>query len=258
MKSPFRTVLLAALSAILLYACGSSGSSASSGLSQSDVQAMITAAVTPLQQQIATLQGQVSTLQQSGSPAIFIRAPNAPAIAIKAQLRGTSSKATTTTTCTGLGTLTGRPDNSDPITSNNLSGVSCTGYYFTVSGAATASDTAIVQAPPSAVTIGFDAPNCTGNAYVIANFNGTSMSQTALANGAVITIGNPTVAANYWMLKPNTAVTTPNILSAFNSAPNYGGCFSWSGSLSAYALAPNDPTVSGVPSAPITGPVTIG
>lgn len=253
MKS-FRSVFLVALSAIVLYACGSSGSSASSGLSQSDVQAMITAAVTPLQNQIAALQTQVSGIQQA---AVFIKAPNAPAVKVASQLRGISVKATTTTTCTGLGTLTGRPNTSDPIASNNLSGISCTGYYFTVSGAATSAQTAIVQGPPPVVTIGFDAPNCTGNAYMIANFNGTGVSQTAVANGAVITIGDPTVAAHYWMLKPGTAATNPNILSMFNSAPP-GGCFSWSGSASGYALAPNDPTVSGVPSAPIAGPVTIG
>lgn len=249
MKSPFRTVLFAALSAILLYACGSSGSSASSGLSQSDVQAMITAAVTPLQQQIATLQGQVSTLQQAQTPAVFIRAPNAPAIAIRAQLRGTSAKTTTTTTtCTGLGTLTGRPNNSDPITSNDLAGVSCTGYYFTVSGAATASDTAVVQPLASTLFVWFDAPNCTGNAYV--TIGSGSLSNGALANGVVFTVGT-----SYFMLKPGTASAQPNLLSDWQG----GSCSNTTVSkLVVYPLAPNDPTVSGVPSAPVTGPVTIG
>lgn len=251
MKSPFRTVILVALSAVVLYACGSSGSSASSGLSQSDVQAMITQAVTPLQQQITALQNQVNGM--GPAPAVFIRAPNAPAIAIKAQQRGTSQKAATTT-CPGIGTLTGRPNDSDPIATNYISGVSCTGYYFTVSGAATSASSATVQPAPAVVTIGFDAPNCTGNAYVIASFNGTSISQAALANGAVMTTGNPAVAANYWMLKPGTAVTTPNFLSILNGTT----CSSWSGSISAYALVPNDPTVSGVSNAPIPGPVTIG
>lgn len=64
----------------VLVACSGS-SSADTGLTQSQVQTMITAAVSPLQQQIAALQSQVQTLQAStGSVArVFITAPNASA-----------------------------------------------------------------------------------------------------------------------------------------------------------------------------------
>lgn len=251
----FRATALALLSAVFLYACGSSGSqaSSSSGLTQSQVQTLIAQALAPVQQQVSTLQSQVSALQGSATPAVFIRAPNAPAIAIKAQARGTSQKATAPT-CTGLGTLTGRPTDSDPLATDDISGVSCTGYYFTVSGAATSAQSADIQGPPSGVRVWFDAPNCTGNAYVTINPSG-GLSQGALANGAVFTIGDPTVAANYLMLKPGTASSQPNLQSDLQN----GACTNTAVSqLVVYPLVTNDSTVSGVPSAPIAGPVTIG
>lgn len=248
-----RAALAAILTTILLSACGGGSSTSSSGLTQSQVQTLISQAVAPLQQQVTTLQGDISTLQQSTSPAVFIRAPNAPAIAIKAQSRGTSRKATAPT-CTGLGTLTGRPTDSDPLATDDISGVSCSGYYFTISGAATSAQSGDIQGPPASVRVWFDAPNCTGNAYVTVNPSG-GLSQGALANGAVFTIGDPTVAANYLMLKPGTASSQPNLQSDLQS----GTCTNTAVSqLVVYPLVTNDSTVSGVPSAPIAGPVTIG
>lgn len=254
MKS-FRFVLLAALSTVVLYACGNSASDASSGLTQAQVQTMITQATTPLENQITALQSQVAAIQSAAEPAVFIKAPNAPAVKVqlKSQLRNKSTS-TSTTTCTGLGTLTGRPDSSDPLSTDNISGVSCAGYYFTVSGAATSTDNAVIQPPPPSVAIGYDSPGCTGNAYALESFNGTGITQGAVANGAVFTVGDPTSPANYLMLKAGTASTTPNILSVLQK----GSCISFSGTLSGYALVTNDSTASGVPSAPIPGPVTIG
>lgn len=259
----FRSALFALFASVALYACGSSGSQASSGagLTQSQVQALISQAVTPLQQQIATL-------QQSSAPAVFIKAPNAPAISIKAQSRGTSQKAAAST-CTGLGTLTGRPSDSDPMATDLIAGVSCTGYYFTVSVAATSAQSAQVQPAPNNIPVYYDAPNCTGNAYIVVG--GRGVSQGALANGAVFTTantfdGNPGYVVSYWMLEPSAASSQPTLLSsssgdAVNGDPtqiNQTCTNATTTGMTVYALAPNDPTVSGVPSAPVQGPVTIG
>ncbi len=251
MKSPFRFALMAMLTCVALYACGSGSSSASSGggLTQAQVQALINTAITPLQQQIATLQSEVASA--SPAPAVFIHAPNAPAVAVKAQLRDKTSAAPT---CTGLGTLTGRPSDSDPFTTNLLSGVSCSGYYFTVSGAATSAETSTVQPAPAAIKVWFDGPNCSGNAYVQGPTAPWGVTATILANGAVLTTGDPTQSASYWMLKPGTVAASANLQSVLQG----GTCSSYVTAIPVYALVPNDQSVSGVPSAPIPGPVTIG
>jgi len=238
---------------VALAACGGGGSGNSTsavvpGPSDSQFQA--------LQQQVTTLQGEVATLQGSAAPAVFIQAPNAPAV--KLQLRHqTSDKSTSTaSTCTGLGTLTGRPPTSDPISSDDISGISCTGYYFTVSGAATSAQMAQVQPLPSSIAIFFDAPNCAGNASVTApgtfTWNGkdAGISNGATANGAVFTSGS-----TYYMLKAASTAGSTLVQSVLIG----GGCNAFSGTLKpTYALATNDQSVSGVPSAPIPGPVTIG
>lgn len=247
-----RVSLFAFLTAALLSACGSSSSQAPSGISQSQAQTLISQAVAPLEQQVTTLQADISTLQQSSAPAVFIRTPNSAPVAIKSQ-HGTSQK-TTSTTCSGLGTLTGRPTDSDPLATDDISGVSCTRYYFTVSGAATSAQNGYIQGPPASVRVWFDAPNCTGNAYVTISPSG-GLSEGALANGAVFTVGDPTVATNYLMLKPGTASSQPNLQSDLQA----GACTNTTISqLVVYALVPNDSSVSGIPSAPIPGPITIG
>ena len=75
------------------------------------------------------------------------------------------------------------------------------------------------------------------------------ISPAALANGAVFT-----TQGTYWMLTPATAKSDPALLSYWEN----GQCSAISASFDVYQLAPNDPTVSGVPSAPVPGPVTIG
>lgn len=218
---------------------------------------MITAAVAPLQAQVTTLQNQLAALPQGAAPAVFIHSPNLQGSA-KEQLQRIVRA--TGGTCTGLGTLTGRPMNSDPISSNNVSGISCTGFYFTISGAATASDTAVVQPLQGNLTVWYDGPNCTGNAYVsVAQLNDQSLSAGALANGAVFRAyqngaDDPMNAASYLMLKPGTAVSDPVLMSSLANLQ----CTAQGGiSFDVYQLAANDETVSGVPSAPIPGPVTV-
>src|SRR5256885_1960993 len=213
-----------------------------------------------LQQQVTDLQTQVATLQHSAAPAVFIRAPNAPAVKLapRASDKITAFATSAASTCTGLGTLTGRPSDSDPIKSDNVSGVSCAGFYFTVSGGAASTATALVQPLQSALAVWFDSPNCTGSAYVsVANGSAQSLSSGALANGAVFrayaAVNDPTDVSSYWMLKPGTAKVAPLLLSYLQGLQ----CSATSLSFDVYQLEPNDPTVSGVPSAPIPGPVTI-
>lgn len=257
-----KAVLFSAViaTAALLAACGGNSNSNDSTADSMQTQTQIQA----LAQQVSALQGQVAAMQQSAAaaPAVFIRAPNAPAP--KAARQGVSIK-TTSPSCSGLGTLTGRPSDSDPISSDDISGISCTGYYFTVSGAATSSDNAIVQPLLSTIAVLYDSPNCAGNAYVALGsgftWNGVAagVSSGAVANGAVFRVymngsNDPTNAASYLMLKGGTALSNPLIQSVLvNSA-----CQPFNSSLGVYELAPNDQTISGVPSAPIPGPVTIG
>ena len=251
MRSPFRFAFLAMLTSVALYACGSGAAPASSGtgVTQAQVQSMINAAVAPLQQQVNTLQSELANVGQS--PAVFIRAPNAPTVTLKRQV-STSQKFSPSSSCTGLGTLTGRPTTSDPITSNLISGVSCSGYYFTVSAAATSAQNAYIQGLLSEASIYLDAPNCTGNAYIGVGFQG--LSQGAVSNGAVFASPEPyTTTQVIYMLTAGETPVSVNAESYWN-----GGCFPASGTaMVLYALVPNDPTVSGVPSAPIPGPVMI-
>lgn len=267
MKS-LRAIVIGALSVLLLYACGGSSSQASSGtgLTQSQVQALIAQAVTPLQQQVTSLQTQVTTLQQGAAPAIFIQAPNAPSVKmqIRAQLSAKATGTTSAPTCTGLGTLTGRPADSDPIVSNNLSGVSCTGYYFTVSAAATSSAQGYIQPLSPQIAVLYSAPGCTGQPYVGVGqlpytWDGVPLqgvAEGALGAGAVFTIGSPGGGdpSAYWMLPAGAASASLNMESAYWQ----GQCIAATFTLTAYPLQTNDAATSGVPSAPIPGPVTIG
>lgn len=247
-----RTALIFLVSALALAACGGGGSGSATSAS---VTGPSTSQFQALQQQVATLQGEVATLQGSTAPAVFIKDPNGPAVKVQVRHQLSDKATGSTSTCTGLGTLTGRPANSDPITTDLISGVSCTGFYFTVSSAATSAENAVVQPLPPSVAVFYDAPGCTGNAYVAApgtfQWNGVdvAISNGALANGAVFTVG-----ASYEML--NTGISPTSV--SVQSLQVNGSCSAFSTVLSLYPLAPNDPTVSGVPSAPIPGPVTIG
>lgn len=242
-----------------LVACGGSSvaSSGSSGLTQTEVQALISAAVTPLQSQIAVLQSQVNSLQASSGAskaAVFIRAPNAAQVMAR-QTRGMQSEPSITralpSPCNW--TLTGRPNTSNPISDNTYAGVSCTGYYFLITGAATG-DVAGIQAPNTLV-VQWDGPSCTGNAYVV-----QGVSAGARVNGFVfVTNFNNAVAdpnaSDYWYVAPATPLT--NNVAAMSSFTPGMGCTSVSGTIVGWAALPNDESVTGIPSAPVPGPVLI-
>lgn len=257
MKYLMRAVLPTLSVIALVTACNTGTTNASSGsaVTSAEVQSMINASIAPLQQQIATLQG--------SSAAVFIRAPNAPPVTVAHQLSRKASGSPSTSSCTGLGTLTGRPPNSDPIASNDLSGVSCAGYYFTVSGAQSASTDGYIQPLNAGIAIWYDGPNCTGNSYVALSsgswYSSWGIGTGAVSNGAVFTIvppgtsNNPTNTSLYWMLPAQEAPTSPLLVSAFVN----GQCVQQGGTFPVYQLQQNVPATSGVPSAPIPGPITI-
>lgn len=251
MKRITRIVLPFLAVVAVITACNSGVTSAGTGLTSATVQTMINASIAPLQREI-------SQLQSAAQPAVYIQAPNQPAVSTKEHRHAAGAA------CTGLGTLTGRPDSSDPLQTDNLSGVSCTGYYFTVSGAATSSDFAYVQPLPPSVGAAYTAPDCGGTPYLLASsstisWNGVYVlgaTQSAVGNGAVFTLGSSggAIPLAYWMLPAGATAANINMLSFYFQ----GQCEEFSFTLPAYELLPNDPTTSGVPSAPIPGPVTIG
>lgn len=275
MKRILSASLAAFVSSLILLACSGGNGSAASGLTQQQVQALIDAAVQPLQAEIATLQTQVKTLQ-SNQPAVFITSPNAPKT-----VQASTSTTAAAATCTGLGTLTGRPTTSDPMTSSMISGVSCTGYYFTVIGAPNSSSQAVVQPLPSPIALVFTTSDCTGQAYIDDGSNYTlSVYKTGdadaangfIANGGVFRYWtsnfDPTIASSYYMLPAGEKSQTisPMSFAYFNggstqlnnvftcqqlntNGATYGGF---------YPVKQNDPTVTGIPNGPIQGPVKIG
>lgn len=160
--------MLAASAAVLfgfvLYACGGSSSTAGGTITQAQFDQMLQASTL-----FTALQNQV--------PAVFIKAPNMKAYAARTMtmrrtyaVGATSPQPQLTGTCTGIGTLTGRPNSSDPISSGILSGVSCTGYYFDISEAADSTQNGVIQKLPTSVVIMFDGAGCTGNMYIPENY----------------------------------------------------------------------------------------
>lgn len=243
----------------VLVACGGSSvaDSNSNDLTQAQVQTMIASAVTPLQSQIADLQSQVQALQaKSGSSqaAVFIRAPNA-AMARQTRTIGGSLASTRGLPAPCNWTLTGRPTTSDPIGGNTYAGVSCTGYYFLITGSVAGGLSGVMRS--ANIGIGWDGPGCTGNAYVT-----SGVSPGATVNGFVfaVNVANPayvgpdTNPADYYYVPAASQPVTVTIASYFQDGR---GCLSGGALANAYAALPNDESVTGIPSAPIPGPVLI-
>lgn len=247
---------------IVVTACNGGSSSASSGVTQAELAAAIASAVTPLEAQIATLQSQVSTLQQGQSKVsslkLAIVAPNSA----QAQRRGTfaPASATSPSSCLTIGTLTGHPTTSDPISSGVLSGISCTGYYFNVSEA-TSSQQGDIQQLTNGVLVGFDGAGCTGNAYVEP---GMQFADASVIGGVVFVMdtsnagGNPDYSnpANYWYVPAGESESgyTAASFYSFGSGCSVARSIQTAG----YPTMQNDPSVTGEDSAPIPGPVLPG
>lgn len=241
----------------VLVACGTN-STANSTLDQR---------VTALEQKVATLQTQLQTLQNT-QPAVFIKAPNAPVVAVRSvqslgsQSGGTSTRAVAN--CTGIGTLTGRPNTSDPIATSNASGISCTGYYFTVSEARSSTENAEIQPLPGTLAILFDGANCMGTPYMSTNFalaGNPPLGKGAVTNGAVFRWDPKHVGASdastYYMITAGQTPAAGVTIQSFEPADSTTCTNSTFTNLTLYQLMANDPAVTGLNSATVPGPVII-
>lgn len=249
---------------MVLYACGAGTSSAVTGtLTQAQFDSLLStsSAFTSLKAQVAAI----------GSAAVYIKAPNATAYSARSASRRTESVGgsntgvmpAATTGCPGIGTLTGRPTSSDPLQSSIASGISCTGYYFDVSMAATSSEYGYIQWVPATAQLAWDGTNCTGNMYVGINGFGTG----AATNGAVfrwapggegaagLTASSEADTSTYYEVKPGAAQTV-TVLSTNGGADSTCTPATISGFVG-YAVIPNNVTDSGIESAPIQGPIVI-
>lgn len=274
----FIPVLLIGMILGAMWGCGSSSSAATTDPTVAALQA----AVATLQSDVKTLQSQVAALQAqpsgSGStPAVYIVAPNdkaANAVARDAyqalmRRRTTEAVATTTATtqavtpCTGIGTLTGRPFNSDALGSNKLSGKSCTGYLFNISTALTG-EYGYIQ-PLLTGQLLFTGMNCSGDMYVSPYWykNGVpTFTEEGVNDGAVFTFDpnnlGPNDTSTYYMVQAGeTATTGLTMASLWDTAAN--SCQSTTiDSIATFLVQPNNSTTTGIGSAPVAGPVTVG
>ena len=130
MKRIMFSILTTLFAGALLWGCNGGSSSATSTLTQAQFDSMLASSAT-----FKVLQAQVAAIP---SPAVYIKAPNAPNIQMVRRstesVGGGSTQiqaAALPSPCTW--TLTGRPVSSDPLVSSIYAGVSCTGYYFDIS-----------------------------------------------------------------------------------------------------------------------------
>ncbi len=247
----------------LLVACGTQVA-ALSGADEARLVAL--ESLTALQQtQIAALQTAVNTLNAGPRPAVFIQAPGAANVQALKSARSTNAAtavggaAADADTCTGLGTLTGRPDNSNPITSSLIGGVSCTGYLFVVSDAASAAEEGYLQ-PISNFVRFYATSDCSGPGYISRQGSIGRLSADVFIKGAVF--GD--VDTRTGVRLPNLYVPAgaPKVTVPYGSASDGGGGCGFFPSPfmveDAVQLLPNDPAITRVPNGPIPGPITIG
>lgn len=254
----------------LLAACGG-GAAALSASEAARLLAVETAVqmIPGLRQQITDLaaaqmrlQTQVTALASGPRPTIFVTAPRSTAVrameARRAATPGARSAAKAgEAACTGLGTLTGQPDTSNPVSSGLIGAISCTGYRYVVSDAVSADEEGLIQPVPPDATVWATA-DCTGQAYV-RRTQGSGLSAGVFAQGAVFSVRDPAdgTTTGYVAVYPNT----PRVTIPFGSfRDRFNRCQAFAGDVTidnAMPLLPNDEAITGVPSSPITGPILI-
>lgn len=264
----FFTALLAGfLIGAATIGCGSSATSAADDDSTYATMAALTAlqaSLTATQAQVTTLQAQVTTLQTQitalpvARPAVFIKGP-----AVAAKTSRTRAVAGCVSSGT-LGTLTGRPSSSNPISDDDEAGISSTGYYFTITSAPTANDCGYLQTIPYGVTVYFSDALC----HDVEGVSG--MSNGAIAQGFVFHMDldgtDPafTDAGHYWSLVAGKSPVSMNYQSLTAESdkvhvtclPTFGTTNN-SGTTMAYPVQNNDTSVTGIPNAPVQGPITV-
>ncbi|HYW75576.1 MAG TPA: hypothetical protein VFA48_03000 [Gammaproteobacteria bacterium] len=243
LKRATLTVALAIAVGFIVTACNGSSSSASSGVTLAQFQA--------LQTQVQTLQANYTSLSNRFT-----------ALKLAVSQGGSSSTAnavyaTSSTTSTCAWTLINAN-----ITSNELQAATCNGYYVNISEATSAGN-GYVQPLSSLISLGFSGASCTGSLYVLTNFNNSGLSESAAVSGVVFffdttNLGQPPTgssagnAAYYWYVPANSVATQTSLQSVWTNH----SCLAWnSGQLPAYQVLQNDESATGVASGPRPGPV---
>lgn len=161
--------------------------------------------------------------------------------------------------CPGIGTVS-PPDSAD----TSYHATSCTGVLYQLSPCPRANTDCVVQGLAAGQAILFDTAGCTGNMAVTPNFQtfGTpSISDIAVIQGIVFRYDPGNLGASdpttYLMVAPATPPAPFTVQSEF--AFEDGGCKPVSGvTLPAYPVVANDPSITGMASATIPGPVSVG
>lgn len=228
-----------------IVACGGS-SSADNGVTQAQMQAAIAAAVSPLQTQIKTVQGEIphNLIISGGTSGFGVRT-----LAVGGTDAAPSASTSTSFTATFLGPPTG-----NIFGMTQQIGMSSTNYLF-ISNADGTTESAGMP-----VTILYEAANCQGPAFTIL---AAGLSTANIKQGLVFGIGTTgdNVAADYLMLKAGTAPVADFANSELQATAGTPSCVEITPGpnnyTATYPLVQNDPAVSGVPSGPFS-PTTLG
>lgn len=177
---------------------------------------------------------------------------------------GLQTEATDTGCAIGNWTSNGSPPTANPMQTDVKAIISC-GYLANVTAARQGDESLLQPLTPSNSTnesqIGYTGADCTGTPYVVADRN---FADTAALSGAVFTYNkdHPMAAAdyddasNYWYVPAGTAKQN-FVYTSYVILQSYGHqCMTGDSSqVPGYTMLPNDPSVTGIPSAPVPGPV---
>lgn len=258
----------------LLVACGG-GAAALSASDNARLMAVeaIAALVPGVQSQVATLRTELNAAQariialqgRRGGPQVLT--PGAANVrALHTRMAEAAAKPGATAAlvnaaengCTGLGTFLGRPDTSNPISSNLISGESCTGFLFVISDALNSSERGLLRSIPQ-TSFFYETPNCTGTRYVSRNFNMDVLSADVFIKGVVWaeTVLSTGEITGYYMLNPASPRSAPLVTSVMTS-PGVCAPFPVPEPVpDSLPVLPNDEMVTGIPSSPVPGPITV-
>ncbi len=271
MKFRINTLAVVAFAAGIVAACGGQVAA----LSASDAARLLAVEtavqmIPSLRQQISDLaaaqtrlQAQVTALAAGPRPTIFVTAPRSAAVQAMQAKRSSileasgASDGATTSSCTGLGTLTGQPDTSNPVSSGLIGAISCTGYRYVISDAVSTDEEGIIQPAPAEAVL-FETADCTGQAYV-RRTQGAGLSAGVFAQGGVFSVRSAVdgTISGYVAVYPTAARTT---IRWGSNRDRTGRCLPVGGDIqldNAVPLLPNDQTITGVPSSVVTGPILI-
>lgn len=226
--------------------------------------------VTQLRTDLTAAQARITALANAPRAAVVLAPRSANVQAMTARLRESAGKAggsslassgaanATLAGCNGLGNFLGRPDNANPISSGLVGGVSCTGFLYVVSDALTAAEQGFLQDLPDQ-SFFWTSTDCTGPRYVSRNYAYGQLSADVFLKGAAFMDRNTRTGeiVGYFMINP----ASPRVVVAPGSYRSSGyQCIVFPNGEpvpDSIQVQPNDEMISGVPSGPISGPITV-